>query len=150
MPQHDALHRMPHIIFSTALLYSALTTHCSTHCSTSPLLSSAARQILGFSAIINFGFHRILRPANRLDPLRSILEVEIIGICWDALDGATLYQLLASAASLSLPMHTAVRLLMFFWYLSVGCRLAMMFCSHLTPASRIYQVQIERLCLSIH
>ena len=97
-------------------------------------------QILGFSSIVNFGFHSILRPANRLDPLRSILEVEIIGICWDALDGATLYQLLVTSSGLSQAMDTAVRLLMFFWYLSVGCRLAMMYSSHLSPQSRIYQV----------
>lgn len=89
---------------------------------------------------MNFAFHRILRPANRLDPLRSILEVEIIGICWDALDGATLYQLLVTSAGLSAGMDAAARLLMFFWYLSVGCRLAMMYCSHLSPSSALYQV----------
>ena len=104
-------------------------------------------QVLGFSAIVNFSFHRILRPANRLDPLRSILEVEIIGICWDALDGATLYQLLVTSSELSVAMSTAVRCLMFFWYMSVGCRLAIMYCSHLTPASRVYQVVLYAICL---
>ena len=73
------------------------------------------------------------------------VQVEIIGICWDALDGATLYQLLVTTSGMSAAMDTAARLLMFFWYLSVGCRLAMMFCSHLTPESRVYQVSSKPL-----
>lgn len=32
-------------------------------------------QILAFGSIVIFGFHKILRPANRLDPLRTIFEV---------------------------------------------------------------------------
>ena len=59
-----------------------------------------------------------MRPANRLDPLRTMLEVsvwhthctiilentedlllilfqlEVVSVCWDAIDGSTLYQLL--------------------------------------------------------
>ena len=32
-------------------------------------------QILSFASVTFYAFHRILRPANRLDPLRTILEV---------------------------------------------------------------------------
>lgn len=32
-------------------------------------------QILSFASITFYAFHRIIRPANRLDPLRTILEV---------------------------------------------------------------------------
>lgn len=32
-------------------------------------------QILSFGSIVLFGFHKILRPSNRLDPLRTVFEV---------------------------------------------------------------------------
>jgi hypothetical protein len=75
-----------------------------------------------------------------LDPLRTILEIEITSVCWDALDGATLYQLLVDATTLSYNMDVSARILMGFWYFSVGFRVALMFCAHLSPESKIYQV----------
>lgn len=35
-------------------------------------------QILSFASITLYGFHRIVRPANRVDPLRTVLEVSRI------------------------------------------------------------------------
>ena len=75
-------------------------------------------ETLRFASITLYGFHRLMRPANRLDPLRTMLEVsvwhthctiilentedlllilfqlEVVSVCWDAIDGSTLYQLL--------------------------------------------------------
>lgn len=49
-------------------------------------------QTLRFSSITFLAFHRCLRPANRIDPMRTIMELEVISVCWDALDGSTLFQ----------------------------------------------------------
>ena len=78
--------------------------------------SDSITQILCFAAIINLSFHRIIRPANRLDPLRTILELEITNICWDALDGASLFALLVDTENLSDGTDASARLLMCFWY----------------------------------
>ena len=37
-------------------------------------------QVLAFASVTLYGFHRILRPANRLDPLRTILELEAVAV----------------------------------------------------------------------
>ena len=48
-------------------------------------------QTLRFASITLLSFHRIVRPANRYDPLRTILELEVVCVCWDALDGIDIY-----------------------------------------------------------
>lgn len=84
--------------------------------------SDSVTQILCFAAIINLSFHRIIRPANRLDPLRTILELEITNICWDALDGASLFSLIADTENpLSVGTDACARLLMCFWYGTCTC-----------------------------
>ena len=50
-------------------------------------------QVLQFGAITFFSLHRCMRPANRCDPLRTTIELEIVRVCWDALDGATIFAL---------------------------------------------------------
>jgi hypothetical protein len=87
--------------------------------------------------------YRCLRPANRIDPMRTIMELEVVSVCWDALDGSTLFQVCkfsvpcfsadisvcgqildsTTLTSLSLSMNTAIRLLMVTWYVSVGIRI---------------------------
>lgn len=37
-------------------------------------------QILSFASITLYGFHRLLRPSNRLDPLRTVLELEAVNV----------------------------------------------------------------------
>jgi hypothetical protein len=78
--------------------------------------SESVTQILCFAAIINLSFHRIIRPANRLDPLRTILELEITNICGDALDGASLFALIVDTEDLGDGTEASARLLMCFWY----------------------------------
>ena len=103
-------------------------------------------QTLRFASITFLSFHRCLRPANRIDPMRTVLELEVVSVCWDALDGSTLYQLL-DEQQLALPVATATRVLMAFWYTTVGVRIAAMFGTHLPPDSRAYQVgQPTSLC----
>ena len=58
-------------------------------------------------------------------------------MCWDALDGSTLYQLL-SEGQLNEDYDTAARVMMVFWYLSVGFRMAFMMLAHLGPADKLY------------
>jgi hypothetical protein len=57
-------------------------------------------------------------------------------VCWDALDGSSLFELFQDQ-NLSESYAAAARVLMIFWYLSVGCRLAIMFCAHLDPRSAL-------------
>ena len=57
-------------------------------------------------------------------------------MCWDALDGSTVYQLIQS--NLTTNQSNAARALMVFWYLSVGVRMALMLLSHLSPAATVY------------
>jgi multisubunit Na+/H+ antiporter MnhB subunit len=94
-------------------------------------------QVLRFASITLLALHRTIRPANRLDPMRTVLELEVISVCWDALDGSTLYQLLDGSTDLSNSTENAVRVLMAAWYFSVGIRIAMMFITNLAPNSKL-------------
>jgi hypothetical protein len=101
-------------------------------------------QALRFASITLLSFHRILRPANRVDPMRTVMELEVVNVCWDALDGSTLFELLDSGLvpglrPLSPSEVSATRFLMGFWYVSVGFRLAFMFLTHLSTASPLYR-----------
>ena len=99
-------------------------------------------QILRFASITLLALHRTLRPANRLDPMRTVLELEVIAVCWDALDGSTLYQLLDGNSALSPSTTNAIRVLMAAWYISVGFRMALMFLTNLSPTSMIQSLVI--------
>lgn len=105
---------------------------------------NAVLQALRFASITLLCFHRVLRPANRVDPLRTVMELEVVSVCWDALDGSTLYELIASNGAdpslrpLSAAALSAARCLMGFWYATVGLRLTFMFFTHLSPASLVY------------
>lgn len=109
--------------------------------------SSAKRntvlQALRFASITLLCFHRILRPANRVDPMRTVMELEVVSVCWDALDGSTLFALLddkyPELVPLSFASESAARVLMGFWYLSVGFRLSFMFFAQLSPESWIFR-----------
>lgn len=92
-------------------------------------------QTLRFSSITLLALHRVLRPANRIDPLRTIMDLEVVAVCWDAIDGSTLYDLLDQARtdSYSTSLQSALRFLMAFWYFSVGLRMAIMIFTHLSP-----------------
>ena len=108
-------------------------------------------QALRFTSIILLCFHRIIRPANRADPLRTVLELEVVSICWDAIDGSTFYQLItdSGAYGLSPSAKLAATFLMAIWYLSVGLRLAMMFLVHLAPADYVIPNSILKLPLEM-
>ncbi len=96
-------------------------------------------QILRFAPILLLALHRILRPANRLDPMRTVLELEVVCVCWDALDGATLFSLVRGKNFHS-SVVLAIAVLMAVWYVSVGLRTAVMVLSMLSPNSKGYQL----------
>lgn len=100
-------------------------------------------QTLQFASITFLTFHRSLRPSNRCDPLRTMLELEVVSVCWDALDGSTIFMLLENPA-LTPTVQIALRILLAFWYLSVGARTAFMYTVHLPPTSPVYQLLITR------
>jgi hypothetical protein len=73
-------------------------------------------QTLRFSSILFLAMHRTIRPANRVDPMRTVMELEVVSVCWDALDGSTIYSLLDDQAEfLEKSMKTALRMLMVIW-----------------------------------
>eukprot|EP01031_Cornospumella_fuschlensis_P032399 gene32399-39179_t len=96
-------------------------------------------QILRFASITMLALHRILRPANRIDPMRTILELEVVSVCWDAIDGSTLYELLQSSKDYSSDLKHALSTLMAFWYFSVGVRMCIMLLTHLSPTSWVHR-----------
>ena len=100
-------------------------------------------ETLQFASITFLTFHRSIRPSNRCDPLRTMLELEVVSVCWDALDGSTIFMLL-SQRGLSGPVTIALKVLQAFWYISVGARTAYMYCIHLPPSSPVYQFFITR------
>ena len=61
------------------------------------------------------------------------LQLEVVAVCWDALDGSTFYQLLDNI-TVSYPLEISIRVLMAFWYASVGLRISIMFATHLKPS----------------
>ena len=50
----------------------------------------------------------------------------MVSVCWDALDGSTLYQLIDTSVNLPHSYSAAARVLMGIWYLSVGFRMSIM------------------------
>lgn len=66
-----------------------------------------------------------------------------MNVCWDALDGSSLFELFQEQ-NLGPDIAQAAEALMIFWYLSVGIRLSMMFCAHLDPNSVISKLLITR------
>ena len=64
-------------------------------------------------------------------------------MCWDALDGSTLYQLL-SQQKLPRTDDSAARVMMAFWYLSVGFRMGVMMLSHLAPSDKLYSLVLSK------
>lgn len=101
---------------------------------------------LRFTSIILLCFHRIVRPSNRADPMRTVLELEVVSVCWDAIDGSTFYQLITDTGEYELESSTkfAATFLLVVWYLSVGVRLAMMFLVHMAPAENLIPNSILR------
>lgn len=119
-------------------IFSVTSAGNNSHLSTSGFYTQTTLlQTLRFTSITLLALHRTLRPANRLDPLRTVIELEIVSVCWDALDGSTLYELLDDT-SLGNSTANAVRALMVFWYLSVGVRMAMVILTQLNPTAPIY------------
>lgn len=106
-------------------------------------------QALRFASITLLCLQRILRPANRVDPMRTIMELEVVSVCWDALDGSTLFELIDNNSTTTLtPMSDraalAARVLMGFWYLSVGFRLSLMLFTHLSADAPFYHAILPR------
>jgi hypothetical protein len=62
-----------------------------------------------------------------------------VAVCWDAIDGSTVFELL-DGSPIQPSMAVAARVLMVVWYCSVGIRMAIMFCTHLTPTAYFYSV----------
>jgi len=100
-------------------------------------------QTLQFASITFLTFHRSVRPSNRCDPLRTMLELEVVSVCWDALDGSTIFMLLGQGG-LGPAVDTGLRFLQAFWYLSVGVRTAYMYAVHLPPSSWLYKRLVTR------
>lgn len=63
--------------------------------------------------------------------------MEIVTVCWDAIDGSTLYQLIESSG-ISASYQIASKVLMAFWYCCVGLRMAIMLLTHLDPTATAY------------
>ena len=91
---------------------------------------------LQYSSITFLAFHRIVRPSNRCDPLRTMMELDVVSVCWDALDGSTFFQLL-ELNKFSYAMDMSIRFLMSFWYISVGFRVGIMHLALCSPGSLV-------------
>ncbi len=61
----------------------------------------------------------------------------MVSVCWDAIDGSTIFELLDDS-TLADTTANAARALMVIWYLSVGARIGLMLIAHLKPTSPIY------------
>jgi hypothetical protein len=100
-------------------------------------------QILQFGAVTFYALHRCVRPANRCDPLRTMFELEVVSVCWDALDGASIFELIFDLnvqGQMTLPIEYALRVLLCWWYVSVGVRTSVMLISHLPPDRLGYKI----------
>eukprot|EP01035_Chromulina_nebulosa_P026843 gene26843-35205_t len=105
-------------------------------------------QALRFASITLLAFHRIARPSNRVDPMRTMMELEVVSICWDALDGSTIFELIDGQILSNASLDSA-QFLMAFWYLSVGVRMTMLFLTMLPPLEYGYkQVLFQPLQMS--
>lgn len=68
-------------------------------------------------------------------------QLEVVTVCWDAIDGSTLFELL-DLSTINSTTEDAIRFLMAFWYFSVGVRMAIMFMTQLSPTSTGYQLVV--------
>ncbi len=62
----------------------------------------------------------------------------MVSVCWDAIDGSTLFEIL-DLTYIGIGASNAARTLMAFWYFSVGVRMALMFMTQLSPTSAGYR-----------
>ncbi len=67
--------------------------------------------------------------------------MEVVAVCWDAIDGSTVYELL-DGSPIDASIADAARVLMAIWYLSVGLRMALMFVTHLKPTTKVYPLVV--------
>jgi hypothetical protein len=101
--------------------------------------SDTTLQALRFASITLLALYRIIRPANRVDPMRTFMELEVVSVCWDALDGSTIVELV-DGRNLSPNTLLASQFLIIFWYISVGVRMAVMISILLPPSDLGYRL----------
>ena len=51
-------------------------------------------QFIRFNSIVFYSLHRIVRQANRYDPLRTIFDLDIVEICLDTIDVSVIFQII--------------------------------------------------------
>jgi hypothetical protein len=68
------------------------------------------------------------------------VQLEVVAVCWDAIDGSTLFELLDNnnGSDFNASTKASARFLMAFWYFSVGMRMSIMTLTHLRPSNWIY------------
>jgi hypothetical protein len=90
------------------------------------------------AGITFYAFHRILRPADRYDPLRTILELEAVEVCMDAVDMAACFSLGVAAAQAGHDaLATAALVVTVVWIQGSGLRIAILYLAHV-PMRRLY------------
>lgn len=68
-------------------------------------------QFIRFGSIVFYALHRIVRPSNRFDPLRTIFDLDIVEICLDAIDISVVFQIIFVEDSSIYPsQHSTVNL----------------------------------------
>eukprot|EP01084_Bolivina_argentea_P291571 501117_1 len=87
-------------------------------------------QLIRWSSIQLYSLNRIIRPANRCDPLRTIFDLDVTEICLDSLDSAALFQILFTndlhkVEYINLTLLTKITMLM--WVTSVVVRIALLY-----------------------
>jgi hypothetical protein len=100
-------------------------------------------------AVILYSIHRILRPSDRGDPLRTILELEAVDVCLNALDGCNLMYL-DEVVMIGSHLTLFCRIVGVAWFIFVAIQVSALFLVH-TPRGelKICNVVIVSLDLSI-
>ena len=105
-------------------------------------------QLVRFSSITFYAFHRIVRPSNRIDPVRTIFDLDVVELCLDAIDLSALFQILfVSTDTLNLyPIYLIYlsNISLMIWILSLCVRICSLYLIHLPTSTYIWRLLLKK------
>eukprot|EP01084_Bolivina_argentea_P196779 337318_1 len=100
-------------------------------------------QLIRWISIQLYSLNRILRPANRCDPLRTIFDLDVVEICLDSIDSSSLFQILITPELSTITyINFLTKIAITMWMTSVGLRIALLFLVHLPASSFIWLIML--------
>lgn len=90
------------------------------------------------SGIIYFFLFKLFRSSFKLDPLRTVLEIEIFNICFDTIDFTQLFKYSAYCKESPKWIMTLIKIVICYWILTLFLRITNFYLIYLPFDSKIF------------